>query len=340
MTSTTIYRSKAPLRISFAGGGTDVSPYPEERGGVVLNTTISHYAYCTIVPRGDDTVQAHSLDYDTVAKFDRSDAWSKSDELALVRAVVNKMDVPTGLDLFLHSDAPPGSGLGSSSTLVVALIGLMRHWLRRPMTDYEIAELAYEVERVDMAIAGGRQDQYAATFGGFNFIEFLPDAVVVNPLRIPADTVNELEYRLLLCYTGVTRMSGNILSTQIQGYVEKRADVVAALDRIKAITLDMKNALLLGQLDDFGAMFDYAWQNKKRLASAISNAHIEELYDVARKAGALGAKVSGAGGGGFLLIYCPFDRKHRIAEALEKAGGRIAPFAFEPNGIQAWTYPR
>jgi len=339
MTST-IYRSKAPLRISFAGGGTDVSPYPEERGGVVLNTTISHYAYCTIAPRTDDTVQAHSLDYDKVAKFDRSDAWSKSDELALVRAVVKKMAVPTGMDLFLHSDAPPGSGLGSSSTLVVALIGLLRHWLRRPMTDYEIAELAYEVERVDMAIAGGRQDQYAATFGGFNFIEFLPDVVIVNPLRVPPETINELEYRLLLCYTGVTRMSGNILSTQIQGYVEKRTDVVAALDRIKAITLDMKNALLLGQLDDFGAMFDYAWQNKKRLANAISNSQIEELYAVARQAGALGAKVSGAGGGGFLLIYCPFDRKHRVAEALEKAGGRIFPFAFEPNGIQTWSYPR
>ncbi len=340
MASTTIYRSKAPLRISFAGGGTDVSPYPEERGGVVLNTTISHYAYCTIAPRGDDMVQAHSLDYDTVAKFDRSDAWSTSDELALVRAVVKKMAVPNGMDLFLHSDAPPGSGLGSSSTLVVALIGLLRHWLRRPMTDYEIAELAYEVERVDMGIAGGRQDQYAATFGGFNYIEFLRDAVIVNPLRIPSETINELEYRLLLCFTGVTRMSGNILSTQIQGFVDKRAEVVTALDRIKAITADMKNALLLGQLDDFGAMFDYAWQNKKQLASAISNSHIEELYAVARQAGALGAKVSGAGGGGFLLVYCPFDRKHRIAEALEKAGGRIVPFAFEPDGMQTWTYPR
>lgn len=336
----TIYRSKAPLRISFAGGGTDVSPYPEERGGAVLNTTINQYAYCSITPRPDDTITAHSLDYDMVAKFDRSDSVQSEDDLALVRAVVRKMGVPSGFDLFLHSDAPPGSGLGSSSTVVVALIGLLRHWLRRPLTDYEIAELAYTIERVDLGISGGRQDQYAATFGGFNFIEFHGNTVIVNPLRIPAETINELEYRLLLCYTGVTRLSANILSTQIQGYVTQQADVVAALDNIKAIAVAMKNTLLLGQLDDFGSLLNEGWQNKKQLASPISNAYIEELYETARKQGALGAKISGAGGGGFLLVYCPFDRKHRIAEALEAAGGTIVPFGFAPHGLQTWTYPR
>lgn len=336
----TIYRSKAPLRISFAGGGTDVSPYPEERGGAVLNTTINQYAYCSITPRQDDTIHAHSLDYDVVAKFDRSDSVETEDDLALVRAVVSKMQVPSGFDLFLHSDAPPGSGLGSSSTVVVALIGLLRHWLRRPLTDYEIAELAYQIERIDLGISGGRQDQYAATFGGFNFIEFHDGTVIVNPLRIPAETINELEYRLLLCYTGVTRLSANILSTQIRGYVTRQTDVVAALDNIKAIATAMKNALLLGQLDDFGSMLDDAWQNKKQLASPISNAHIEELYETARKYGALGGKISGAGGGGFLLVYCPFARKHRIAEALEQAGGTIVPFSFEAHGLQTWSYPR
>lgn len=336
----TIYRSKAPLRISFGGGGTDVSPYAEERGGVVLNTTINQYAYCSLTPRDDDLIQAHSLDYDVIAKFDRSESLQAEGDLALVRAVVRAMEAPTGTDLFLHSDAPPGSGLGSSSTVVVALIGVFRHWLRRPMTDYEIAELAYQVERVDLGIKGGRQDQYAATFGGFNYIEFYSDTVVVNPLRIPAEILNELEYRLLLCYTGVTRLSANILNTQIEAYVTRKPDVLAAMDALKAITVALKNALLLGHLDDFGALLHEAWENKKRLAASISNLHIEELYQTARDHGALGGKISGAGGGGFLLVYCPFDRKHRIAEALEQAGGTVVSFGFEPRGLQTWTYPR
>jgi len=336
----TIYRSKAPLRISFGGGGTDVSPYAEERGGVVLNTTINQYAYCSLTPRDDDLIQAHSLDYDVIAKFDRSESLQAEGDLALVRAVVRAMEAPTGTDLFLHSDAPPGSGLGSSSTVVVALIGVFRHWLRRPMTDYEIAELAYQVERVDLGIKGGRQDQYAATFGGFNYIEFYSDTVVVNPLRIPAEILNELEYRLLLCYTGVTRLSANILNTQIEAYVTRKPDVLAAMDALKAITVALKNALLLGHLDDFGALLHEAWENKKRLAASISSLHIEELYQTARDHGALGGKISGAGGGGFLLVYCPFDRKHRIAEALEQAGGTVVSFGFEPRGLQTWTYPR
>ncbi len=336
----TIYRSKAPLRISFGGGGTDVSPYAEERGGVVLNTTINQYAYCSLTPRDDDLIQAHSLDYDVIAKFDRSESLQAEGDLALVRAVVRAMEAPTGTDLFLHSDAPPGSGLGSSSTVVVALIGVFCHWLRRPMTDYEIAELAYQVERIDLGIKGGRQDQYAATFGGFNYIEFYSDTVVVNSLRIPAEVLNELEYRLLLCYTGVTRLSANILNTQIEAYVTRKPDVLAAMDALKAITVALKNALLLGHLDDFGALLHEAWENKKRLAASISNLHIEELYQTARDHGALGGKISGAGGGGFLLVYCPFDRKHRIAEALEQAGGTVVSFGFEPRGLQTWTYPR
>jgi len=163
---------------------------------------------------------------------------------------------------------------------------------------------------------------------------------VVNSLRIPAEVLNELEYRLLLCYTGVTRLSANILNTQIEAYVTRKPDVLAAMDSLKAITVALKNALLLGHLDDFGALLHEAWENKKRLAASISNLHIEELYQTARDHGALGGKISGAGGGGFLLVYCPFDRKHRIAEALEQAGGTVVSFGFEPRGLQTWTYPR
>ncbi|HIC88464.1 MAG TPA: GHMP kinase [Anaerolineae bacterium] len=332
------YRAKAPLRISFCGGGTDVSPYPEERGGVVLNTTINKYAYCSLTPRQDDQIEVQSLDYDIVARFDRRERLLPDGDLALVKAAIAKMGAPTGLNLFLHSDAPPGSGLGSSSTMVVALLGLFRDWLQRPLTDYELAELAYEVERIDLGIQGGRQDQYAATFGGFNFIDFYEDVTVVNPLRIPADVLNELEYRLLLCYTGQTRLSANILRTQVQGYVERRKESVAGLDALKAIAIEMKNKLLLGRLDEFGALLHEAWRNKKRLARQISNDRIEELYDLARRHGALGGKISGAGGGGFLLVYCPFDRKHVIAEQLERAGGEVVEFGFEPHGLQTWQF--
>jgi D-glycero-alpha-D-manno-heptose-7-phosphate kinase len=334
-----IIRSKAPLRISFAGGGTDVPPYPQQRGGVVLNATINKYAYGTLIPNNEGILAVQSLDYDVVAKY-RSDADLIYDgKLDLVKAAVRRMlnnEQERGIRLFLHSDAPPGSGLGSSSTVVVALIGLFKHWLRRSMTDYEIAELAHQIERVDLGIKGGLQDQYAATFGGFNFIEFTGDSVIVNPLRVDSAHVNELEYNLLLCYTGRTRLSANILARQIASYERQEADVMEALDRLKEITIALKNALLQGRLDDFGDLLHQAWLNKQRLDSQITNPQIEEMYATARKHGALGGKITGAGGGGYLLLYCQFDKKHIVAEKLEELGGQVVEFGFEPRGLQTW----
>lgn len=334
-----IIRSKAPLRISFAGGGTDVPPYPQERGGAVLNSTINKYTYGTIISTDERSISVHSLDYDIVAKY-HSDADPLYDgKLDLVKAAVKHMLKSTdhrGMNLFLHSDAPPGSGLGSSSSMVVTLIGLFKHWLRRPMTDYEIAELAYQIERVDLGIEGGLQDQYAATFGGFNFIEFNGPTVIVNPLRVDPAHINELEYHLLLCYTGKTRLSANILSRQIDSVVRKEVDVMAALDVLKEIAVQMKNALLQGHLDEFGELLHHAWQDKKVLDSQISNSDIDRMYETARRHGAIGGKISGAGGGGYLLLYCPFDRKHIIAEKLEQIGGQIVEFGFEPRGLQTW----
>lgn len=333
-----IFRSKAPLRISFAGGGTDVPPYPQERGGVVLSTTIDKYAYATLIPRQDKEMRIQSLDYDIMAKYDLDEELVYDGKLDLVKAVIRNMntDNSQGVELFIHSDAPPGSGLGSSSTMVVALIGAFKQWLRRPMTDYEIAELAYHIEREDLGIKGGMQDQYAATFGGFNFIEFFGSTTVVNPLRIRPDILNELQYLLLLCYTGKRRLSAQILDTQINAYVQKREEVVRALDELKAITIDMKNALLQGRLNSFGDLLHHAWENKKKLASQITNPQIDEMYEVARKHGALGGKILGAGGGGYLLVFCQFDKKHIIAEQLEKLGGQVVEFAFEYQGLQTW----
>jgi len=338
-----IVRAKAPLRISFCGGGTDVSPYPEERGGVVLSATIDKYAYASLRPRADRVVQVTSLDYDLTRDYPLGEKLAPDGELDLVKGVLNffqfetEAGLPTGCDIFIHSDAPPGSGLGSSSTMVTALCGVVSEWARAPLTPYEIAELTYRIERVDLKIAGGRQDQYAATFGGFNFMEFHADHTVVNPLRLRRDTQNELEYALLLCYTGGTRLSAHIVENQTKSYVARKEEVVASLDTMKGLTLEMKALLLRDRIVEFGERLHTAWEAKKRLDAGISNQTIDSLYALARARGAIGGKILGAGGGGFLLVLIPFEQKHHVAQALEAEGGKIVPFAFEGRGLQTWT---
>jgi D-glycero-alpha-D-manno-heptose-7-phosphate kinase len=240
------------------------------------------------------------------------------------------------MDIFLHSDAPPGSGLGSSSTVVVTLIGAFKHWLHLPLTNYEIADLAYQIERKDLGIKGGKQDQYAATFGGFNFIEFHHDATIVNPLRVPSDTLNELHYNLLLCYTGKTRLSAHIIDDQVKGYVQHQEGVTRAMDELKHIAVALKNALLRDKPNEFGALLNEAWMNKKKMATQISNPHIDELYETALKHGALGGKITGAGGGGYMFFYCDFKRKHIVAEQLERLGAQVVEFDFDFGGLQTW----
>jgi D-glycero-alpha-D-manno-heptose-7-phosphate kinase len=331
------FRARAPLRLSFCGGGTDVSPYPEEHGGMVLSATINHYAYASLRPRRDSRLTLASLDYDVVARYDHPRRVRFDGNLDLIKAAVKAMRVRRGADLWVHSDAPPGSGLGSSSTLVVALLGVISKWLDRSPTAYEVAELAYRIERVDMKLSGGRQDQYAAAFGGFNFIEFHRDSTVVNPLRIRPEILNELEYRLLLCYMGQTRQSAKIIDRQTASYRSGKKPVVQALHRLKAETLEMKKALLLGQVDVIGELLHEAWEYKKKLDPDISNSHVDRLYQLARREGAIGGKMPGAGGGGYFLLLTRFDRKHRVAAVLEKHGGQVVPFQFERRGVLAWS---
>jgi len=334
------YRARAPLRISFCGGGTDVSPYPEEHGGCVLSATINHYAYASLRPRRDPKLTLASLDYDIVAKYEHARRVKFDGQLDLLKAAVRALHVRRGADLWTHSDAPPGSGLGASSTLMVALLAVLREWLKLDLTPYELAELAYRVERIDLKLAGGRQDQYAASFGGFNFIEFGAPGTVVTPLRLRRETLEELEYRLLLCYMGQTRQSATIIERQTQGYTSGRKSTVDALHTLKVQTLAMKRALLLGHVDGFGDLLHEAWMQKKRLAEGISTPHVDRLYAVARRAGALGGKMTGAGGGGYFLFLTRFDRRHRVAGALEKLGGQVVPFQFESRGVQSWPVAR
>lgn len=330
-------RSRAPLRISFAGGGTDIEPYLSEKGGVVLSTTINRYCYGTLLPRTDQEIHVESLDMEMFAKYLASQRLKFNGQLDLVKAVLRKFEGwNQGFSLFLHSDAPPGSGLGSSSTMVVVLLGLFRQWLNLPWSNYDLANLAYEIERLDLGIRGGKQDQYASVFGGFNFIEFYHDATVVNPLRIAPSIINELEYHLLLCYTGKTRLSANIIASQVESYIKKKETSLQALDQLKSITIAMKNALLQGKLNLFGELLHQAWLQKKQLAGGISNEKIDSLYHMAMNKGALGGKILGAGGGGYLLLYCPYNRKHIIAGQIEKYGGMVTLFSFENQGLSTW----
>jgi D-glycero-alpha-D-manno-heptose-7-phosphate kinase len=220
--------------------------------------------------------------------------------------------------------------------VVVALINLFKDYFQRPMTPYEIAHLAYTIERIDLGLKGGMQDQYCATFGGFNFIEYAANDVVVTPIRLPLDVVNELHYRLVLCYTGQTRLSAGIIDEQMDHIAQNDTGAVEATHALKALCIDMKNALLRGKLREFGELLHESWQQKKRIAAQITNPHIDTLYEEARNQGAIGGKLLGAGGGGYLLVLAPFDRKHIILERLEAAGGQPVDFNFDLHGAVTW----
>jgi D-glycero-alpha-D-manno-heptose-7-phosphate kinase len=335
-----LLRARAPLRVSFAGGGTDVPPYPAEEGGLVLSATINRYAYGTLRPRTDRQIGIQSLDLDEVASIALEDARPDGDKLDLIKAAIHKLaaDSPHGFDLFLHSAAPPGSGLGSSSAVVVTLVGLLSAHMNMPLTDYEKARMAYTVERQDLGLKGGTQDQYAAVFGGFNFMEFRAEDVIVNPLRIPTETINELEYNLLLCFTGSTRVSDHIIDDQVGRYRSQESSTVDGLSLQKELAVEMKDALLRGNLTEFGNLLDRAWTAKKQMSPRISNEHIDQLYDEAMRHGALGGKVTGAGGGGYMLLYCRYDTKHKVHAALTALGAEAVDFQFDHTGLTTWSH--
>lgn len=333
-----IIRAKAPLRISFAGGGTDVAPFPELEGGCVLSATIDRYAWGTLRPRDDGRICIDSLDFGTSLAYSSRRELKLDGNMDLAKAAISRLtgDYDQGFDLFLHSDAPPGSGLGSSSAMMVVIVGLLKEWKNLRLTDYEVAELAYEVERVDLGIQGGMQDQYAAAFGGVNHIEFFGDHVLVNSLRLAPDILNELEYNLLLVDTGQVRLSSNIIADQVGRYERGETASIDALREIKRLTGEMKDRLLRRRFDDFGALLHEEWQHKKRMSDRISSPELDALYDLARDEGAIGGKITGAGGGGHMLLYCRFDRKHRVAEALRVRGCEPSEVALEPLGLQTW----
>ena len=342
MSTHPVIRARAPLRISFGGGGTDVPPFVNERGGAVVNATaITRYAYVTLAPNGTRDIRLRSLDLGDDVSYSLDDG---DDEnvfgMDLARGVARRLGVDArgeGFDLFTHTDCPPGSGLGASSTMTVALVGAFDRWLGLGLTRYDVAKLAHDIERDDLGIHGGRQDHYAAAFGGFNFIEFDRDRTLVNPLRVPSAWTSELEYSLVLAYTGRSRLSSAIIEDQIRNFETGESDAVEAMVETRALADEMKRLLLTGEFRAFGETLHRAWLVKKRMSARISTPQIDELYTAARDAGAFGGKIAGAGGGGFMFFFTDFDRRHSVEHALSEAGAEVVHFGFSDEGLQTWT---
>ena len=340
MAESKIIRARAPLRISFGGGGTDVDPYCTARGGRVLNATINRYAYVTLVPNSSRRVRLHSLDLGQSVEYSADDAVPVPDgNMDLAKGVIRRLHVDErrgGFDLYTHTDCPPGSGLGASSTMVVAIIKAIDHWLRLGLDPYAMARLAFEIERNELGIKGGRQDQYTAAFGGFNFMEFDGERVLVNPLRIGATAMAELEYSLVLAYTGQSRYSSQIIERQMENYAEGVRDPIVAMDRTRELAELLKHELLRRNHHRFGELLHEAWEQKKRMSDRISSTQIDSLYDAARAAGALGGKISGAGGGGFMFFFTEFDKRHAVEAALRQRGAEVVYFGFTEKPVLAW----
>ncbi len=338
-----IYRSKAPLRIGLAGGGTDVSPYSDKFGGAILNATISLYAYANIEPLKDNKIIIEALDRNEAQSFTCVSSLPIDGTLDLLKGVYNRIwkdySLPlTGFKLSTFVDAPAGSGLGTSSTLVVAIIGAFVEWLKLPLGDYDIAHYAYQIEREDLKLAGGKQDQYAAMFGGVNFMEFYEgDKVIVNPLRIKPDYMHELENNLVLYFTNNSRESAAIINEQVKNVNNENKKSIDAMHQLKEQARMMKEALLKGKLDEFGEILDFGFTQKRNMAHNVSNSRIEEIYEAAKKAGATGGKISGAGGGGFMIFYCPGNTSYAVNHVLGKFGGEVRNYTFTKYGLTTWS---
>lgn len=347
-----IIRSRAPLRLGFAGGGTDLDTYSKIRGGAVLNATISMYAYCTIVPTDNGKIRIHSYDNKNNLEIDSVPFIPPDgDKLILHRGVYNRIikdyngGKPLSFTMSTSNDAPVGSGLGTSSTMIVAILEAFNKWLDLGLNDYDKARLAYDIERNDLKLAGGKQDQYSAVFGGFNFMEFKQDgSVTVNTLRLERKNVNELECSTILYYGGQSRKSAdvqfeltkNIINRQIENTAKNNVDTMAALDGIKQNAYDMKRCLLNSDVAAFANCLRVGWENKKKTSNMVTNAELEKTIDFAMQNGAEAIKVSGAGGGGFLLLYCNPQNRQRLTDALKTLDGSVYSVKFTRSGAESW----
>ena len=337
-----LIRSKAPLRLGLAGGGTDVSPYSDLYGGGILNATINLYAYATIEPTDEGKISFETADGSHVKIFNSNCEIIPEGLFDIHAGIYNRIlrnypDKNLCFRLITSLDAPQQSGLGTSSTLAVAILGAFVEWLKLPLGEYDIAQMAYEIERFDLGMAGGKQDQYSATFGGINFMEFYKDKVIVNPLRIKDSYLDELSHNLVLYYTDTSRLSSQIIQRQQQNVLDQDETAIAAMHQLKNQAIMMKEALLRGNLDEIGKIIDFGWKYKKQMATGITNAGLDELYKTAMENGATGGKISGAGGGGYMFFYCPGNTRFQVIESLKKFGGHTERYEFTADGLVTWT---
>ncbi len=338
-----IIRSKAPLRIGLAGGGSDVSPYSDIYGGAILNGAINMYAYATIIPRFDGKIIIYAYDKNEKFEYDSQISLPIDGNLDLAKGVYNRVvrdytKKPLGFELTTWVDAPAGSGLGTSSALVTAILGAFAEWKNLPLGPYDLAHLAYEIERNDLNMAGGKQDQYAATFGGINFMEFFNEnKVIVNPLRIKTKILDELAYNLLLFYTDTSRVSAEIITRQQDNVRQNRQEAIDAMHQIKQQAIMMKEAILKEELYKIGEILNFGYEQKQKMAQGITTPLIENIYKAAKEAGSSGGKISGAGGGGFMVFYCPENTRFNVINSLKQFGGIIHRYEFTKYGLTTWT---
>ncbi|BDT76544.1 sugar kinase [Polynucleobacter yangtzensis] len=330
-------RARAPVRISFGGGGSDVTHYFSDNNvGAVINTTISLYSHATLRLRNDEEVIIQSLDLRELVRSKNLKSFlAEPGSFGLIQALLKTINPDFGFELYLHSDFPMNSGLGGSAVVSATVLGCFNQFRRDRWDLHELAEIAYQAERHHLGIAGGWQDQYATVFGGFNFMEFRMDQNIVHPLRIPQDTLLELEESLILCDTGTTHDSGDIHLDQQEKMHSK--SVRELVGENVDLSYEMRNTLLRGRLLDFGRLLDRAWYFKRQVSEKISNTHLDQIYEGAKKSGAVGGKLLGAGGGGFFLFYVPPFKKHELIQHLQSLHLNVRPFNFEPKGLQAWT---
>ena len=340
-----IFRARAPLRLGLAGGGTDVSPFSEVHGGFVLNATIDLYAHAILEPRTDGRIIFAAEDLEERIEFCDQYPLPDIDPLRLHRGIYNHMvrcfngGKPLSFALTTFADAPAGSGLGTSSTMVVCIIQAFSEWLKLGLDEYQIASLAYMIERQEVMLSGGKQDQYAAAFGGFNFIEFGPgpDRVLVNPLRIKDWFLNELEASTVLFFTGQSRDSSKIIQQQVKSLEMKYAPSINAMIVLKQDAVSMKEAILRGDLQRYAIILRDSWETKKQLSNIVTNPHLDAIYDQAINAGALAGKITGAGGGGFFMFFVPPKKRMALIRQLENWKGQVINFHFTGIGSQSWV---
>jgi D-glycero-alpha-D-manno-heptose-7-phosphate kinase len=329
-------RASAPLRISFVGGGTDFPHYYERHGGAVLSATIDHAAHVALTPRADDQVRIRSLDLGHLVEYRLEEGPVYDGVMDLPKAAIERFGSRIGIDVDIASDAPPGSGLGGSSALVTACVAALAMLEGATLSPGQVAHMSHAIERDDLGIAGGWQDQYAAAFGGFNLIEFGAQDVAVLPLDLTDETRRDLRAHLLLCYTGAVRTDMGLIDTQIRMYEEGREDTIVGMKRLHAMAYEMRYELEARHLDRLGPLLREAFEAKRLMNPRIAEGTpIERLLEAAHVAGAAGGKICGAGGGGYLLIACPPAHQPAVRASLERHGASFVDFAFRAHGVEA-----